>query len=165
VAGLAALTLGQRPAFARTCNNPPNPVGKCSNCTKPSEPNCCGPTRRCSASPYFKTCAALGCPSGYILCKQTGACGTPPRAGGVGGGVANRDGKWCEWCGGSWVACNGAGKFGNGYFICYDCVGSSSSSSCNNWCTCLSECICCNCTSAQDVRAEQRRIQALMTTN
>jgi hypothetical protein len=164
VAGLAALSLGQRPAFAATCHNPRNQVTKCSHCASSGrDALCCGPTRRCSH--YGKTCRPFGCPRGYILCKQTGPCGTPPLRGGVGGGHMNRDHKWCEWCDGHWVACNGLGRFGNGYFICYDCVASSRASSCENWCTCLSECVCCNCMTGQDVRAEQQRIQGLMATN
>lgn len=100
----------------------------------------CGPTRRCSG------CPSAGCPSGYGLChgSSTSSC-------------FNTQGYRCEWTSGQWVACTGAGKFGNGIYICYDCKGSGG---CAHWCTCLSGCICCNCTSAADLVAEQKRVQA-----
>jgi hypothetical protein len=49
-AGLAALTIGERPALAADCQ--------------------CGPTRRCAH------CPEIGCPDGYHLCKGsfTGNC-------------------------------------------------------------------------------------------
>lgn len=153
VASAAALSLGQRPALAAS-------TPKCSSCgSSGADAYCCGKTRRCSA--YGKKCASFGCPSGYILCKQSGECGTPPSYGGVGGGHKNRDGYWCEYTGGTWIACNGAGKFGLGYYTCYDCVASSATSNCENWCTCLGTCVGCNCNTAADVRAEHRRIDAL----
>jgi hypothetical protein len=49
----------------------------------------------------------------------------------------------------------GIGK-GFGYKVCYDCIGKSG---CPGWCTCLSNCICCNCLTARDVKTEQNRIQ------
>jgi hypothetical protein len=99
----------------------------------------CGPTRRCSG------CPSTGCPSGYGLCKgsSTGIC-------------FNNQGWRCEWPSGEWIACNGAGR-GNGYYICYDCKGPGG---CAKWCTCLSACICCQCLTAADLVAEQKRIQA-----
>ena len=51
----------------------------------------------------------------------------------------------------------GLGK-GLGYKVCYDCIGASG---CEGWCTCLSECICCDCETAHDVKAEQHRIQMI----
>jgi hypothetical protein len=98
----------------------------------------CGPTRRCAH------CPEIGCPDGYHLCKGsfTGDC-------------FNRQGYRCEWPQGTWIACMGLGK-GYGYKVCYDCKGTSG---CPGWCTCLSSCICCNCKSVADVRAEQHRIQ------
>ena len=99
----------------------------------------CGPTRRCAH------CPGLGCPSGYHLCKGsfTSSC-------------INKQGFRCEWPSGTWIACMNIGK-GYGYKVCYDCINASG---CKNWCTCLSECICCQCETARDIRAEQRRIQS-----
>jgi hypothetical protein len=101
----------------------------------------CGPTRRCSSG-----CPGVGCPSGYELCK-----GSPSSD------CFNSQGYRCEWPQGTWIACMGAGK-GYGYRVCYDCIGAAG---CEGWCTCLSECICCRCETAADVRAEQRRLQLL----
>jgi hypothetical protein len=97
----------------------------------------CGPTRRCSG------CPDVGCPPGKHLCKGsfTGDC-------------FNNQGYRCEWPHGTWIACTGLGK-GLGYKVCYDCIGVSG---CKDWCTCLSDCICCGCGSPADVRAEQRRL-------
>jgi hypothetical protein len=102
----------------------------------------CGPTRRCAH------CPEVGCPSGYHLCKGsfTSDC-------------INKQGFRCEWPSGTWIACMGRGK-GYGYKVCYDCINKSG---CANWCTCLSECICCECETTRDIRAEQRRIQAVGT--
>jgi len=99
----------------------------------------CGPTRRCDH------CPDIGCPPGHQLC--TSAFNN--------GNCINTQGFPCEWPQGSWIACIGLGK-GLGYKVCYDCIGRSG---CSQWCTCLSECICCRCASPADVRAEQRRIQ------
>ncbi len=117
--GLAALALGQRPAFAVTCE--------------------CGPTARCSG------CPGTGCPHGYHLCRGSDTSG-----------CFNDQGYRCIWPQGEWIACMGLGR-GFGYRVCYDCIGKSG---CPGWCTCLSECICCDCETAGDIRAEQRRIQA-----
>jgi hypothetical protein len=100
----------------------------------------CGPTRRCDG------CAGVGCPEGYRLCKGSGTSD-----------CFNGQGYRCEWPQGTWIACMGMGK-GYGYKICYDCIGHGG---CADWCTCLSECVCCACKTADDVRAEQHRIQAL----
>jgi hypothetical protein len=100
----------------------------------------CGPTPRCSG------CREVGCPHGYELCK-----------GSLTSDCFNKEGYRCEWPQGTWIACMGTGK-GYGYRVCYDCIGASG---CTDWCTCLSDCICCNCETVADVRAEQRRIQLL----
>jgi hypothetical protein len=98
----------------------------------------CGPTRRCAG------CPDVGCPDGYHLCK-----------GSFTSNCFNRQGYRCEWPQGTWIACMGIGK-GFGYKVCYDCIGKSG---CPGWCTCLSNCICCNCLTARDVKTEQNRIQ------
>lgn len=97
----------------------------------------CGPTRRCA------NCPGVGCPPHHHLCKGsfTGHC-------------FNRQGYRCEWPSGSWIACMNLGK-GLGYKVCYDCIGHGG---CKDWCTCLSECICCGCSTPADVKAEQRRL-------
>jgi hypothetical protein len=46
---------------------------------------------------------------------------------------------------------------GYGYKVCYDCIGKAG---CAEWCTCLSQCICCECETASDLKSEQRRLQA-----
>jgi hypothetical protein len=100
----------------------------------------CGPTKRCSG------CPDIACPDGYGLCK-----GSPTSS------CFNSQGYRCEWPQGTWIACMGLGK-GYGYRVCYDCIGPGG---CEDWCTCLSECICCKCRTVTDVRAEQHRIQLL----
>jgi len=97
----------------------------------------CGPTRRCS------NCPGVGCPPGHHLCK-----------GSFSSNCFNYQGYRCEWPSGSWIACMNLGK-GLGYKVCYDCIGSSG---CRDWCTCLSECICCHCASPADIKAEQRKL-------
>ena len=101
----------------------------------------CGPTRRCS------NCRPHRCPSGYVLCKgsSTSNC-------------FNYQGYRCEWPAGHWTACTGLGR-GYGYKICQDCIGPGG---CRYWCTCLTECKCCNCTTQAEVVAEQHRVQELM---
>jgi len=99
----------------------------------------CGPTRRCSG------CPEVGCPAGQHLCKSSFD----------GGNCFNYQGYRCEWPQGTWIACMNLGK-GLGYKVCYDCIGAAG---CRDWCTCLSGCICCDCASQADVRAEQRRLQ------
>lgn len=99
----------------------------------------CGPTRRCSGCPEH------GCPPHHHHCHGsfTSDC-------------FNTQGYRCEWGTGRWIACTGLGK-GHGYRVCHDCI--SSETGCRDWCTCLSECVCCNCRTAADVRAEQQRIE------
>jgi hypothetical protein len=99
----------------------------------------CGPTRRCGGCPH------VGCPKGHHLCTSAfddGSC-------------FNYQGYRCEWPSGSWIACMNLGK-GMGYKVCYDCIGATG---CNDWCTCLSDCICCRCENPADIRAEQKRLQ------
>ena len=120
-AGLAALSLGQRPALAEA-----------EVCT-------CGPTRRCSG------CPGTGCPPGMRLCK-----------GSASSSCFNNQGYRCEWPNGTWIACMNMGT-GYGYKVCYDCIGKAG---CRDWCTCLSQCICCRCQTVADLRAEQHRIES-----
>lgn len=100
----------------------------------------CGPTRRCSG------CPDVGCPKDYHLCK-----------GSFSSDCFNTQGYRCEWPQGTWIACMGLGK-GLGYRVCYDCIGKSG---CSGWCTCESKCVCCDCRTVADVRAEQHRIQLI----
>ena len=119
-AGLASLSLGQRPSIApEACQ--------------------CGPTRRCSG------CPGTGCPPGHRLCK-----------GSFSSDCFNGQGYRCEWPSGTWIACMNMGK-GYGYKVCYDCIGPAG---CRDWCTCLSQCVCCSCRTVADLRAEQQRLQA-----
>ena len=119
-AGLAALSLGHRPALraAEVCQ--------------------CGPTRRCSS------CPGAGCPPGYHLCK-----------GSLSSTCFNTQGYRCEWPSGTWIACMNMGH-GYGYRVCYDCIGTSG---CRDWCTCQSQCLCCECQTMADLKAEQHRQQ------
>jgi hypothetical protein len=98
----------------------------------------CGPTPRCSG------CPADGCPSGYSLCK-----------GSTTSNCFNEQRYRCEWPSGQWVACTGLGH-GYGYEICKDCKGPGG---CTEWCTCLTNCICCQCLAPADFKAEQLRMQ------
>ncbi len=100
----------------------------------------CGPTPRC------KGCRPTECPHGYILCK-----GSPS------GDCFNKEGYRCEWPRGLWIACTGLGH-GYGYKICKDCIFRHR---CRDWCTCLTECVCCHCKTAADFKEEQYRIQML----
>jgi hypothetical protein len=68
----------------------------------------------------------------------------------------NGQGYRCEWPSGTWIACMNMGH-GYGYKVCYDCIGKSG---CRDWCTCQSQCICCECQTVADLRAEQHRQQA-----
>jgi hypothetical protein len=54
------------------------------------------------------------------------------------------------------VAASGFGKCGEGFYLCYDCIGPGG---CRDWCTQLSNLICGGCCTPEDVRAEQKRIQ------
>ena len=100
----------------------------------------CGPTRRCAR------CRPVYCPHGYVLCKGsfTSDC-------------FNNQGYRCEWPRGLWIACSGLGH-GYGYKICKDCIFRNR---CRNWCTCLTECLCCNCKTAADFKEEQYRLEML----
>lgn len=133
-ASVAALTLGQKPALAVTCE--------------------CGPTDRCSH--YNRTCpSSPGCPEHYIRCKNKSSnyCSCDQ-------GHYNWQGYCCEYSGGTWIACTGLGS-GHGYKVCTDCLGPRPGKHCRDWCTCLSACVCCSCTTAKDVRGEQKRLAAL----
>jgi hypothetical protein len=101
----------------------------------------CGPTRRCTAE-----CHRHGCPNGYMRCK-----------GSFTSNCFNNQGYRCEWPTGQWIACTGLGH-GNGYKICKDCIGPGG---CPDWCTCLTTCLCCHCTTAADFKKEQQRVQLL----
>jgi hypothetical protein len=100
----------------------------------------CGPTRRCSG------CPGTGCPHGHRLCK-----------GSLSSGCFNTQGYRCEWPNGTWIACMNIGSGGYGYKVCYDCIGAGG---CRDWCTCLSQCVCCECETVADLRAEQQRLQS-----
>jgi hypothetical protein len=106
----------------------------------------CGPTRRCSG------CHPYRCPTGYSLCH-----------GSFTSNCFNNQGYRCEWPAGEWVACTGLGKHHHGIRICLDCIHgkTSSDAACDGWCTCLTECLCCHCTTAADVKAEQQRMMSL----
>jgi len=98
----------------------------------------CGPTSRC------KRCRPTECPRGYVLCK-----------GSFSGDCFNNEGYRCEWPHGYWIACTGLGH-GYGYRICKDCIFRHR---CNDWCTCLTDCVCCSCKTAADFKAEQLQMQ------
>lgn len=143
-AGLAAVAIGQRPAFAVTCD--------------------CGPTARCSA------CPAFGCPSGYSLCKYGTGSGEHPHCCNskrqstsqcCNTAICSCGFCGCAWPSGQWVACTGLG-LGHGYEICYDCLKGNNGTNCGSWCTCLGGCICCKCTTPQQVRMEAKRIQEIV---
>jgi len=131
ITGMAALAVGARPAMAVTCT--------------------CGPTYNCAH--WGASCTCCGCPSGYVLCKNDGSyCSCS-------GGHYNSQGYCCEYSSGYWVACNGicCGSGCNGYRLCYDCKAST----CQEWCTCLSQEFCCQCATPEEVAKEQARTQAL----
>jgi hypothetical protein len=72
----------------------------------------------------------------------------------------NRDwcGGWCNWYHGRWIACHHLGVCGHGYRICTDCMCGD----CDYRCTCLSDCFCCYCCTAGDIRAERERLASLV---
>ncbi len=84
------------------------------------------------------------CPSSGVSCPTGCTTCVSPDCGG-----------WCNYSSGQWVAyqCTGLGE-GNGYKMCIDCKCPD----CNNKCTCLSGCICCNCVTPEDVKAEMKRL-------
>jgi hypothetical protein len=98
----------------------------------------CGPTSRC------RRCRPTYCPHGYVLCK-----------GSLRSDCFNNEGYRCEWPQGLWIACTGLGH-GYGYRICKDCIFRDR---CSDWCTCLTDCVCCTCRTAEDFKAEQLQIQ------
>lgn len=109
----------------------------------------CGPTSRCGT--YGHSCPSNGCPSGMKLCKNSGAsCSC------LAGGY-NRQGYCCEYSSGYWIACTGFCA-GYGYKVCYDCKGYG----CDQWCTCLSDVLCCGCTTPAEVEAEYARQEAVI---
>ena len=55
------------------------------------------------------------------------------------------------------IACTGLGH-GYGYKICKDCIFRHR---CRDWCTCLTECVCCTCKTAADFKEEQYRLEML----
>lgn len=56
---------------------------------------------------------------------------------------------------GCWIACTGLGTCGYGYVKCCDCT--TPYGYCH--CGCQSTCICCNCCSPADVKAEHARLE------
>lgn len=100
----------------------------------------CGPTHRCSG------CRRTRCPAGYTQCKGSSTSG-----------CFNNQGYRCEWPAGHWTACTGLGH-GYGFKICQDCIGPGG---CADWCTCLTQCKCCHCTTQEEVVAEQKQLQEL----
>jgi hypothetical protein len=119
-ASIAAVSIGETPAFADDC------------------------TRRCGPTSQCLRCRPTECPHGYVLCKGsfTGDC-------------FNHEGYRCEWPHGLWIACTGLGH-GYGYRICKDCIFRDR---CRDWCTCLTDCVCCSCRTAEDFKAEQLQMQ------
>ncbi len=89
-------------------------------------------------------CPTTGCPSNCQVCTSSSGC------------------IFCGYASGHWVAyqCTGLGTCHNGYKICTDCKCKNSHGQydCNYTCTCLSACICCNCCTPQDVKAEMERL-------
>ena len=152
-ASVATMAMGQRPALAA--------ADKCSAN--------CGPTARC------KSCPQVGCPKGYSLCRfgngkngthsnccnnahHAGCCNSPCCS--CSNGVTCK--CPCVYPNGYWVACSGLGSFGHGYELCQDCLKGNNGKNCGSWCTCLSACICCNCTTPHQVRAEAKRVQDIL---
>lgn len=98
---------------------------------------------QCCCSPFCSGCPGVGCPSGYHLCKR------PECYPG-----------YCEWYDGSWVHCKGYGNCGNGYTLCQDCRHNNHP--CSSVCICVSQVICGQCCTQQDVRREEQRIRELL---
>lgn len=74
-----------------------------------------------------------GCKSGCTVCKSASGCG------------------YCVYSIGYWVCCfDCCGRYGHGYYLCYDCKCPG----CASACTQQSGCICNNCTSPADMREE-----------
>ena len=89
---------------------------------------------------FADDCRSVDCPHGYVVCKGsfTSDC-------------FNDEGYRCEWPHGLWIACTGLGH-GYGYRICKDCIFRDR---CRDWCTCLTDCVCCDCKTAADFKAAQ----------
>lgn len=98
----------------------------------------------CPKHPGCNPTGAAGCPSGCSTCTSSDYC-------------LDSKGYYCNYSSGSWISCTGQGTCGNGHKICIDCKCPN----CSYVCTCLSNCICCNCCSAQDVEMEMRRLAAI----
>ena len=83
-----------------------------------------------------KSCpSAGGCPSGCYVCTTSSGCGG------------------CIYSSGYWSTRSGScGPGGYGYYLCYDCRGTS----CNNVCGDRSTCKCANCRTAADVKTDMR---------
>lgn len=82
------------------------------------------------------------CPSGCSPCTSSDVC-------------RDSQGYYCNYPSASWTSCTGQGRCGNGYKICVDCKCPN----CSYVCTCLSNCICCNCCRPEDVEIEMRRLK------
>ena len=119
---------GLREAFAAGCSC--NWYGGINNANCPQHPGC---------NPN----GTSGCPSGCSPCTSSDVCRYP------------KPPYWyCNYSSASWTSCTGQGRCGNGYKICVDCKCPN----CSYVCTCLSNCICCNCCSPKDVEIEMRRL-------
>ena len=84
------------------------------------------------------------CPPGCSPCTNVDYC------------YDTDSGYYCNYPNASWTSCTGLGTCGNGHKICVDCKCPN----CSYVCTCLSNCICCNCCTPMDVEAEMRRLAA-----
>lgn len=98
----------------------------------------------CNCTGHICACGGNGltCPSNCTTCTSSDWCN-----------------GYCDHPNGYWVSCSGLGRCGNGYYVCIDCKCPG----CNNTCTCLAGCFCCNCCNHADVEAEMRRVAALLS--
>jgi hypothetical protein len=97
----------------------------------------------CPSHPGCNSSGSASCPSGCSPCTSSDVC-------------RDSQGYYCNYSSGSWTSCTGQGSCGNGYRICIDCKCPN----CSYVCTCLSNCICCNCCKEADVENEMRRLAA-----
>jgi hypothetical protein len=97
----------------------------------------------CPKHPGCNSSPPSSCPSGCSLCTSSDYC-------------LDSKGYYCNYSGGYWISCTGLGQ-GGGFKYCLDCKCPN----CSYVCTCLSECICCNCSKPAQVEAEMHRLQAL----
>jgi hypothetical protein len=134
MAGALGMALGSID-LARTYANMQN----CKGCDYPPV----GPGGVSCGSKGYTCPSAGGCPSGCKVCKYPG--GTCPSSCGY------DDGNWWVW---------GCGPTGMGAVICYDCQCPSTSTYCNGLCGCRSSCICCHCTTPQELAQEVLRVSA-----